>query len=341
MSWMLAGAGAFIVALTLLDFVWTALSLRGAGPITKHVSRAIWFMFRHGPRLGRPHLLSATGPCILFGTVAGWALLIWLGWFLIFAAGERAVLVTPAMQPADVWGRLYFAGFTISTLGVGDLAPGGPVWQALTAIGALNGLIVITAGITYLLAVLSAVVEMRQMASYVSSLGNTSEDLVICGWDGQSFKPLQDHLANLTPQVLANVQQQLAYPILHYFHSSEPSTAAAPALAVLNEALTILEHGVAPQLRLPNAAPRPLRTAIASLLHNATPGYLRLAEQAPPAPDLQQLRAAGIGTVADEEFHRVLELRSQRRRLLLAMVRHEAWSWDAIRAGVGCGKVSR
>ncbi len=331
MHWSLASIGAAILALTLVDFVWTVLSLRGAGPVTGRIARGLWLAFRRS-RL----FLGAAGPSILVATVLGWALLIWGGWFLVFSGSERAVLVTPAMHPADAWGRLYFAGFTITTLGVGDLTPGGPLWQMLTAIGALNGLVVITTGITYLLAVVSGVVGMRSMATHVRSLGHSPEAFVAGGWDGRTLTPLQDHLMSLTPQVLAIAQQQSAYPILQYFHGPTPREAASCGLALLDEALLLLAHGVAPEARLPEATLRPLRTAIAALLENATPDQLALADEAPPPPKLEPLRAAGIATVDDATFHRAVEAEARHRRLLAAMVRHHAWSWDAIR-GDGAG----
>lgn len=308
----------------MLDFVWTTMSLDDAGPVTRRASWLLWAGFRGASRrLAKPALISAAGPVILLSTLMGWIVLLWIGWTLIFVAYEHAILSLPEMEPASFWGRVYFTGFTISTLGIGGLMPGGAFWRVLTAAAALNGLVVITVGITYLLAVLGAVVERRQFAAHLAALGAAPHEILIRAWDGHSFKDLATHFSTLIPGLLLQTEKQLAYPILHFFRAEQASRAAGPAIAKLDDTLTLLEHGVVPEKRPPEALIRPLRVGIDTLLDNLTPAYICPTDQAPPAPRLAPLRAAGIPVVDDATFERRVRQLADRRRTALAMVRNQ------------------
>ena len=205
---------------------------------------------------------------------------------------------------------------------MGNLVPGGTVWQILTALAAFNGLIVITVGITYLLAVVSAAVKMRQLASCITSLGATPEDILVQGWTGKDFGPLLDHLSAMIPMVLLTKQQHLAYPILRYYYSSDASTAVGPAIALLDEIVMLLLHGVQADQRPVSMRFRPLRRGIEAMLANLTPSSLDAVDRPPLEPDLQPLRSAGIETIAEAEFTKIVNGYAKRRQRLFAMVLH-------------------
>lgn len=325
---LFALTGAAVVILTMVDFVWTTLSVRGAGPMTARFSAAVWAACRAVGRGRLAPALTAAGPAILVATLALWITLLWLGWLLIFLADPEAVVRSSDQEEADLSGRIYFVGFIISTLGVGDLVPKGGLWQVLTPLAALNGLIVTTVAITYLLSVLSAVIAVRQLAAYINAVGETPQGFVVTGWDdGRGFSGLADHLSSMTPGLLHTSQSHLAYPILHYFRSERAEVAPGPAVALLDEALTLLEHGVAPGHRPPPAVVQPLRNAIDTFLDRLEPRYVRAADEVPPPPILSGLREAGIPTVDGDEFAAAVAERRRHRRLLLAMVREEGWEW--------------
>ncbi|HEY9736309.1 MAG TPA: hypothetical protein V6D06_08505, partial [Trichocoleus sp.] len=50
----------------------------------------------------------------------------------------------------------------------------------------------------------------------------------------------------------------------------------------------------------------------------------------PPLPPLELLRSHGIPTVSDEEFYQMARCLEPRRQLLLALIRSDGRSWDAI-----------
>ena len=82
-----------------------------------------------GPLSGRSHgacsarVISAcaqAGVTILLVSIALWLILTWLGWSLVFAASANAVVDATTAAPATIGQRVYFAGYTLLTLGNGD-----------------------------------------------------------------------------------------------------------------------------------------------------------------------------------------------------------------------------
>jgi hypothetical protein len=63
------------------------------------------------------------------------------------------------LTPTTVVNKIFY-GYTLSTLGLGDMEPEGNFWDILTAILSFTGLILIS--ITYLIPVVSAEIAKRK-----------------------------------------------------------------------------------------------------------------------------------------------------------------------------------
>lgn len=319
--------GIVLIFVVLFDVLWTTLRLAGAGPLTSWVTNLLW---RLALRRTRSHpSLSSAGFLIVLLTVALWIGLVWLGWVLVFGMDPGAIVDSQSGQPAAFWARVYYAGFTLITLGNGDFKPAGALWQALTPIAAANGFFLVTLVITYLIPLMSAALQRRQLAVHIAVLGRTPQELLLRAWDGQGFGRLTDHLIGLTFPLMGLGEGHLAYPVLHCFHSSERDTAMAPNIAVLDEVLTLLE-GVAPEQRPDPLAIYPLRGAIDRLLSTLTEAHLTPERNPPPLPDLATLRSAGIRTVDHEAFRCSMEAANARRRLVFGLVEKEGWHWSDV-----------
>lgn len=331
MTVALIGLGLTIVLFVLLDIVITTLTVGGAGPLMRRVANGFWqgVLFIHRRRPSHS-LLAASGWLVLLMMIVIWLLLTWLGWTLVFSAAKDAVVSTNSGVPATLWERIYFTGFTIATLGLGDFRPQHPFWQLATATAAANGFFLVTLGVAYLLPVVSAVTVKRGLATYISTLGGTGDEILTRSWNGKNFGQLDQHLINLAPVVSQLGESHLAYPILYYFHSVARSRSLPLSMVALDEALTLLEYGV-PQRYQPDAsALGSLRRANAAFLRTLQAAYLDPAPAAPPLPPLEPLRSHGIPTVSDEEFYQTAQCLEQRRRLLLALTRSDGRGWDAI-----------
>ncbi|MGB3760654.1 MAG: two pore domain potassium channel family protein [Rivularia sp. (in: cyanobacteria)] len=341
MSNILAIIGIVILIYTTFDVLVTTLTVGGGGPITSRISSGIWWLvLQIHHRKSNHRLLSTTGLVLLTGIALAWFILTWIGWALIFCAENSAVVNASSKIPADTWERIYFVGYNISTLGIGDYQAQGIVWQMATAISSVSGFFLVTLSIAYLLPIVSAASEKRAFATYISSLGGTADEILIRAWNGQDFGELSSHLSSLTPTLTDQGEKHLAYPVLHYFHSVERVRSLPLSLIALDEALTLLQYGIPEKYKPEPAVLSSTRRASAAFLKTLKSAYLEPASYNPQLPSLEMLRNKGIPTVSDEEFFENIKIITKRRRILLALAENDGWTWDAICSSLTTNRAS-
>ena len=320
--------GALIVALAMFEALRTTLAVGSvAGPVTGWVNHRLWSL---ALRTRNRRVLKAAGVPLTLNALGIWLLLLWVGWTLVFSAGVGAVVNADTQALASFWERAYFSGNTLFTLGAGDFRPDGIFWQLLSVIATINGLFTITLGIAYLIPVATAATERRRMAAVIDALGARPDDAVIDGWDNGHYGALRHYLMTMAPDVSLLAQRNLAYPVLHYFHSGHSHTAAAPMIARLDEIVTLLRCGLREPDRPDPYVTRPLHEALTQFLDTLGSAFVDASPSPPPPPTLGRMRAAGLPTVTDEEFAAALTEHEQRRRLLLALVHNDGWDWHDV-----------
>lgn len=328
--------GAMLVVVALVDMLWTTVAASaGGGPITSHVSKSLWDgarwfacrgdEVRHGP-------LRVASVVIIVVVFSVWLTLAWAGWTLVLLADPDAVVAASTGASTSVTERAYFAGYTMGTLGNGEFIPNGTVWQAVTVLATLTGFGMATMGITYLVPVVGAVTDRRARALHIASLGRNPEDIVVQAWQGNDWRALEHELQQIGPTLSLLGQRHLAYPVLHFFHDVDVDAAAAVRIAVLDEAVTLLECAVEPEARPRGSVLGSTRRSINAYLGALRAAYIAPAAEDPPLPDVAALRDAGIPTVGDEEFERAVGALSERRRTLWGAVQDDGWTWDRVRA---------
>ncbi|WP_052666054.1 potassium channel family protein [Nitriliruptor alkaliphilus] len=320
--WMLPVGVLLLGTVTYDALSTTVVASSAGGPLTSRVARAVWSIVGRFARPGSV-TMRLSGPVVVVLTVGTWLLLLWSGWALIFSSSPDAVVTFLDGEPADGWSRVYYAGFTIFTLGVGDVVPNGPPWQMLTGFAVASGLALTTLAITYFIPVVTAVTVRRAQANSIAGLGASPHEIVLRSWHEGSFRWVEAQLPRLAEQVLQTAERHLAYPILHYFHSASPRTDLAIQLHALDEAVTILEAGVTEPSRPHPQALAHFRHATTQLLDNLD---LDLASaRTPAAIDLAPLRDAGIPTVDDATFADQLDRLLEHRRRLSAFAAESVW----------------
>ena len=172
-------------------------------------------------------------------------------------------------------------------LGTGDYVPAGAPWQ----VASLSGLFVVTLVITYVISVVSDVAEKRQLAGTIHALGSSAPEIVAQAGDGSGFDGLDQHLPPLGKQLELHHRRHLAYPVLHYCHSTERCAAPAPAVAAFDDALLLLSEAVAEPARPAPAVVDPPRRRVAAFLSRLGEAFVEPAAELPPATDA--LRHAG------------------------------------------------
>ncbi|GAB3347517.1 potassium channel family protein [Modestobacter lapidis] len=326
----LAALGVVLIAVVLVDLWTTTLTLTGgAGPLTRRLGDGLWrVLLRAHARDSSSRVLANAGGGILVVTVLVWVTLFWAGWTLLFLSGG-AISDAQTGAAASVADVVYYAGFTVSTLGVGDFTADTALWRILTSVASFSGLFLVTLAITYLLSVVSAVVSRRSLATYVQALGDTAGDIVVRGWAGDAVSSaFVQHLVTLTAQLSAVAEQHLAYPVLHYFRSRHPDDSAPVALARLDDAVLLLRAAVAPSARPDPATVDPVQRVLGSYAQaahaaSATPRT----DPVPPLPDTGPLLRAGIPLADQGEWGRQASADAGRRARLARVVTDAGWSW--------------
>lgn len=291
-SYLLVGLGWLLVAVVVIDVFRTVLwSGQGAGPLTSAVTALARRTLPHLP--GGRRTLSAVGPVTLLVIASIWASLLVAGFTLTLQGDPDAVRTSAGNEPVGWFRRAYFVGYTLFTLGNGGLAPVTDAGRLVTVAISATGLFLITLSVTYLLPVVSASVASRAFASSALSLGDSPQDVVLGAWDGHRIQ-LDHQLRELSTTLALLAQQQLAYPVLHLFHSCDRTSSAPLAVAELDDLLTILDgvdQRVAP-------LPTPRRQLRASIRAFCTTYTRDVGDsEPPPVPDTGRLAAAGIPLV--------------------------------------------
>jgi hypothetical protein len=328
MTAILVPAGLALVAAAVLDAVVTTLAAGGGGgPITTRLASLTWRVLRATARGPLHGLLRFGGVVVLLTTVLTWVVLLWAGWTVVFISTEAAVVASTSGEPAGIAARVYYAGFVVFTLGVGDFVPGGGLWQVLTAVAAFVGLFIVTLSITYLVSVVSAAVSRRALAREITLYGETGEQIVRAHWDGDRLsQQLPSTIQTLTSQLLQVTQQHLAYPVLHHFHAADHRSAAPRALAALDDALVIVSEALPPAQRPGPDTILRLRQALEHYAETVG-GSTDTSDGRPPWPAVDLLRRAGVPTLPADEFAAAAAEHRARRARLHQLVRADAWDW--------------
>ena len=322
---MIALIGVLIVAAAMVDVLWSTLSVSGAGFVTGPLARGLWSVALALHRaVGSHRLLQSVAPLVILAVVGTWVLMLWGGWTLVFTAEDLAVADATTMQPAAPLDRIYFVGFTLFTLGVGDFVAGGPGWRILTAFVSLNGLFVVTLAITYVMPIVTAATAKRRLALSIHAMGGSASGIVIAGWNGSDVDALQSRLQSLVPDLLLHCERHLAFPVVHYFHFADADASFVLRLAALDDAVTILRDCVVPEHRPDPLVTQELRRAIDVYASRVAHHVKR--DGAPlPLPDLAAVREAGVPLLDERAVEGTFRELTERRQWLAGLLKSEGW----------------
>ncbi|PKV75126.1 potassium channel family protein [Pontibacter ramchanderi] len=332
MQILFAVAGIVLILAVFRDLVTTTLSFKGGGKLTTFISEKIWRLFQLlSRRNGRSHKLEHVGHLLLIAIILSWVLGMWLGSFLLLLSDPVSVLSSNTDAPADAWEKLYYAGYTLSTMGNGDYKPGSHMWGIVTNMLAFSGLAFITISITYIMPVLSAVILQVKLSVLINCLGDNPLQILINGWNGKNFDRLLKNDAIISELLIQHSENHKAYPIVHYFHSSELKKAIILNLAKLDEAISMLMHVVERETRPDKKDLGMFRGALDFYLEVLQQDQKITTNEMPAAPDWAILEQEGIPLDYSclEDFHENEQL-NKRRRILAHLLEEDGWDWDTV-----------
>lgn len=319
--------GIILILAVSVDMIRTIIFLNGAGAISKWYANLIWqVFFKISGKNGKSPLLTFAGGTILISLIFLWIIMIWAGFSLIFISDPDSVLNATTKIPADIVGNIYYVGYTLTSLGNGDLVSGSNFWRIISNILGITSMFFVTVGISYLLPVLQAVIAKRSLAIYIAKLGDSPEDLLNNSWNGKDFNGLYSRFGNLESMLIQHSERHLAYPILHYFHSNIKEYSAPVQLAMLDEVLSIQEvYGLDSASNLYHW--RVLRGAIDNFLARLDNTFIGSSDEIPP---FNYKNLPEHDNLSEAEVKSKLQKYDDRRRKLLGLIQKDGWEWEDV-----------
>lgn len=225
----LPALGVALLVSLVVDVFSTVFSARGlGGPVNRRQNRALWTLFRgfgtRGDGSVRSEWLALAGPVMVVTTVGVWVLWLVVGFALIYYPWIESFLVSPGTVRTPVLEVLYYSGYTAATLGFGDVVADAEALRLLAPVEALGGFALLSASVTYFLAVYRELIRKEALAAWIDSHFGSHErygsPAVRDGEEGgrEVLARWSESLSgSLSEVLLAHFQ----YPVLHYFRASK------------------------------------------------------------------------------------------------------------------------
>jgi len=295
--------GILILLLAFYDFFYTTLSGGGAAFVTKFIASSGHKLLHYGAKITGRNIYSLSGMVINLAVLVTWVILIWLGLFLVFSSNPEAI-VNESARPADTWERLYYTGYVLSTLGLGNFKPLTPAFEMVTSIFSFFGFIFFTTSMTYLISVSSGVIHKRSLALSIRHMGKTPEEMVYRLLNQDEFLS-RLKLSSLQEKIERHCTNLQAYPVLHYFSNPEKADSINLNIAAFDETISILFYSKQGD-KLKNTL-TPLRASLTYFLTHVEQEFSRTLSKK-EGPNVHQLPGWDIissSFVSDPElFHR-------------------------------------
>lgn len=230
--------GAAILVFLTVDVFLTVFHAQGhAGPFTRLQTRAVWALARMAGvrRSGPPRdaLLGLAAPFMVVLTLALWVLLLVTGFALIYLPLVQTFLFSPGSLRAPWWEVIYYSGYTAATLGTGDMVADLPGLRLLTVLEAFTGFALLSASVTYMLAVYRELIAKRSLASNIAGYFRAGEGRVHEFMRADGRNEVARWTEGITTSLLHVMEAHFQYPVLHYYRSSDPDRALPLQLAPL------------------------------------------------------------------------------------------------------------
>ncbi len=250
----LQALGCAVVLLTLADVFFTVLfPASGHGPIRRPLSRGTWrcfaFLGRRLPHGTRRRFLAYSGPVQITVTILTWVTLLVVGWALVFQpALGHGIRASKGATNTGLGTALYYSGFTITTLGTGDVVPTAGVYRVLTVVEAALGFSVFTMVLTYFMSIYSALISRKSFAAALDhrTFGTGVPVQLLVGLaEGDALPQARDQLSTLAEFLTHTSETHRSYPVLRYFHFRHVRYALPRLLLIALEGAALVRSGLA------------------------------------------------------------------------------------------------
>lgn len=229
MDWLVQVIGAGLVILALVDIYLTVLYHRlGSSVLSLYLNKLIWCLLRLVARAvpcKGDRLLSHSGPIMIVAIVVVWVcLLLWGVALIVLPELGSDIQASQGKTPTDLATALYYSGYSLTTLGTGDIVPKTGFYKLLILLQAALGFSTFTLTITYILAVYSALIGRNTFALSLhhrtAGTGDAAELLARLAASGE-FSGVQQDISSIAKELVNLLELQHSYPVLLYFRLRE------------------------------------------------------------------------------------------------------------------------
>lgn len=316
-------SGLLLLCIAGFDFFYSTLSGSGASFITKYVAIFAHKFQRALSRIFGRRVLSGSGMVVNLAVLLVWVLLFWLGLFLVYSSNPEAITNSNS-RPANWVERLYFTGYVLSTLGIGNFKPVSAFFELVTSVFSFFGFVFFTTAMTYLISVASAVTHKRTLALAIRDLGETPSEVVRAFRESNTSYSYTQFEA-LKQMIERHVISHQAYPVVHFYDNLEEASALSINLAVLDEAVSILlasnDETLHPEIRF-------LRNALDQFVQHIEKkyNYLSMSDHLPEVDQSQLDLPAAMMPLADLSDLGITE----RRKIFGGLLKSEGFTWKEV-----------
>lgn len=176
-------------------------------------------------------------------TILVWIMLLVGAFALIVYPWMSSFLVSPGTLRVHWVEAFYYSGYTAATLGFGDLVPDHPVLRLLAPLEAFLGFAILSASITYLLAVFREIISMHTLAANISGYFDAGPEEAVALITAGQKEAFARWAEGVNRSLLGVLQAHFQYPILHYFRPTDGDRALPPQLRHLLSLRTSIRTG--------------------------------------------------------------------------------------------------
>ena len=315
--------GLFLLGTVSYDFFYTTLSGSGAAFLSRSFSAlAHKLQLALSSIFGR-RAFSLSGMLVNLIVLAMWVLLVWLGLFLVFSYNPEAI-VDSSGKIASAVERLYFTGYVLSTLGIGNFKPTTPFFELLTSLFSFFGFVFFTTSMTYLISVSSAVMHKRSLALAIGNLGKTPAE-VVRSLIEQDISFSYQQLSTFEQMISRHTVNHQAYPVLHYYNNPDVASSLSVNISVLDEAVSMLHYS---SKKLLNKELQPLRNSLDQFLHHVEEKYGNIVDT-DDIPNVEWFNLDLPDGILQQELKKSPNLIT-RRKVLGGLLQGEGFSWHNV-----------
>lgn len=243
--------GTIFVLLALADIFLTVLHPRAESSVLSiSVARTVWWLFRVAAwkTKRRDRFLSYGGPMVVVTIIGVWVALLLIGFALIsWPALGSAIQVEQGKTPTDFITAMYYAGFSLTTLGTGDLTPQTAFHRLLSILQSALGFSVLTLTLSYVTSVYGNLTSRKAFAlSLHHSTADTADstELLARLAADNNVNTLHQDLSEIAQHLMRFLESNNSYPVLLYFRYRQTYYALPRVLYLTMDVATLLKSAL-------------------------------------------------------------------------------------------------